>query len=348
MKNNELFLSTEQVDPELRTDAWRDITRPFFDTTHVDEDTLAPLEGSLRSLALGSLLIGPTTFNRQQYRRDRRIIVQGGLDQYLVQLMVSGSIEGDCDGVSFSAGPGDICIFDLSRPFTSRVQPGSTQSAILPRERVDRAAGGRSLHGGVLKAQSPLTTLLANFITDLSRIASQLQEAQLRDVEEAAATLLASCLAQANPAPAADAALAPLLRRDLLRFIDANLADPELGPKLLTQRSRISRAHLYRMFAADGGVARVIRERRLDAAYRALASPGMAHRSITQIAFDFGFSSSGQFQRAFQSRFELSPSEARRAGLSPVLADRRLLALHTSFAAYRRQIGESRTTPAAD
>lgn len=86
---------------------------------------------------------------------------------------------------------------------------------------------------------------------------------------------------------------------------------------------------------------RVIRERRLDAAYRALIDPSFAARSITQIAFAFAFSSGNQFQRAFSRRFDQSPSEARREGLVPILADQRLQALHASFAAYGQQIASA-------
>ena len=207
----------------------------------------------MRSRALGSLLIGPTSFNRQQYRRDHRIIVQGGLDQYFIQLFVAGTITGDCDGVGFSAGPGDICVFDLSRPFTSQVEPGSTMSVMLSRQRVELATRGRSLHGMVLTAGAPITILLADFIISLSRVATDLAPAQLLDIEDAAATQLASCLAQGNPGVIDDVVLSPVLRLSILKFIDSNLADPKLGPSLLMQRFPRSRAHLYRLFAADGG-----------------------------------------------------------------------------------------------
>jgi AraC-like DNA-binding protein len=77
------------------------------------------------------------------------------------------------------------------------------------------------------------------------------------------------------------------------------------------RRFQISRAHLYRVLALDGGVAGSIRNRRLDAAYREIASGREASRSITEIAFHFGFSNSSQFARAFRERFSVSPTEAR-------------------------------------
>lgn len=46
-------------------------------------------------------------------------------------------------------------------------------------------------------------------------------------------------------------------------------------------------------------VASLIREKRLEAAYRQLAQRGSQMHSIIKIAYDLGFSSSSQFLRAF-------------------------------------------------
>ena len=336
---DEVLLSTDFVEPSLRDEVWREITKPYFETTQRAEDGDIALEGSVLSRSVGTLLTGPTTFNRQHYNRDRRIVLQSGLDHYLLQLFVSGSLEGDCDGRAISVEPGDICAFDLARTFTSSVHAGSTISVMLPRERVDKAAGGRSLHGVVLKAGSPVTRLLTDFIVSLSAVSADLERADALALEGAAIDLLASGLARQLPDGAlGDQALAHVLRRRVLDFIDANLSDPELGPALLMRRFRVSRAHLYRMFAGDGGVARVVRERRLDAAFRELVRPDASSRSISEIAYRLGFSGSTQFLRAFRARFGMTPSEARHEGAQPVLADRRLAQVQARFVEYVQQL----------
>jgi AraC-like DNA-binding protein len=125
----DVLLSTDFVEPSLRDEVWREITKPYFETTQRAEDGDTALEGSVLSRSVGTLLTGPTTFNRQHYNRDRRIVLQSGLDHYLLQLFVSGSLQGDCDGRAISVEPGDICAFDLARTFTSSVHAGSTISA---------------------------------------------------------------------------------------------------------------------------------------------------------------------------------------------------------------------------
>jgi AraC-like DNA-binding protein len=342
------YLSTDQIEPSLRNEYWREIARPFFDTTLSGNEGNAILEGSLAPRLIGSLMVGPTSFNRQHNRRDRNIVLRGGLDQYFVQLFVAGALDGECCGQTIAVRPGDICVFDLSRTFTSRIEPGSTLSVILPRAPMDKAADGRSVHGTVLKAGDPVTRLLADFIVSLSGTAAELAPADTSIVEEAAISLLANAIARRSmEAATAEPSLARVLRRRVLEFIDANLVDPELGPDQIMQRFRVSRAHLYRMFAADGGVATIVRERRLDAAYRELARTGSAPRTISEIAHDFGFSGGNQFLRAFRSRFAVTPTEARQEGLALGPPDRRLEGLHAHFARLASGAGPDERIPEA-
>ncbi|MGI6854426.1 helix-turn-helix domain-containing protein [Mesorhizobium sp. 1B3] len=161
-------------------------------------------------------------------------------------------------------------------------------------------------------------------------------------VEDAAIALLVAGLSRVRALDAVDdPSLIHILRRRVLEFIDANLSQPELGPAALLRRFNVSRAHLYRMFANDGGVAKVIREKRLDAAYRELTKPGNSTRSITEIAYGCGFSGNTQFLRAFRARFGMTPTDARQEGLLLALADSRLSSLQSRFADYAERFSLS-------
>lgn len=130
--------------------------------------------------------------------------------------------------------------------------PGSTVSLVLPRDQVDRAAKGQRLHGTVLKAGVPVTRLLADFIVSLSEVSAAMEQKEALALEDAAIALLAAGLASNEPPDAAESpVLTHVLRRRVLEFIDANLAQPELGPGMLLGRFHVSRTHLYRMFASD-------------------------------------------------------------------------------------------------
>jgi len=338
-----VLLSTDLVEPELRADYWRDVTRPLFDTTP-DSNSPLLLEGSFATRLIGPMMVGRARFNAQNYVRDRSIVSQSGLeDFYLVQLFTSGMAVADCEGVAMTVCPGDVYAFDMDRTFQASVSAGSTLSVLLHRERLDRLSG-RSLHGTQFKAGQPLTRLLADFIVGLNDVAPDIRETEAPTLEDAAVALFASALNQ-NPADTAlqDPALAPVLRRRLLDVIDAKLTDPELGPAMLLRQFRVSRGHLYRMFEADGGVARVIRERRLDAAYRMLMRPSSP--PMTQLAHDLGFSGAGQFQRAFRTRFGMSPSEARQERRTLIVEGSRLAGMQAYLAGFSAPAPEAHFRP---
>jgi hypothetical protein len=57
-------ITTKAVEPALRNEFWREVTRPVFETIPTGEDRTIPLEGSLAPRAVGGLLIGPDQLQR--------------------------------------------------------------------------------------------------------------------------------------------------------------------------------------------------------------------------------------------------------------------------------------------
>jgi len=92
-------------------------------------------------------------------------------------------------------------------------------------------------------------------------------------------------------------------------YIEANLADPEFSVERIAHACNISVRGLHRLFAEDatGSVSRYLWWRRLIRCAEALRDPSQAHRSITDVCFSYGFSSSAHFSRLFKDRFGVPP-----------------------------------------
>ncbi|PIK73878.1 hypothetical protein CS379_05820 [Methylobacterium frigidaeris] len=73
----------------------------------------------------------------------------------------------------------------------------------------------------------------------------------------------------------------------------------------------MSRSVLYRAFEPSGGVARLVRSRRLARLRALLAQPDEAGR-IADLSQACGFSSESDCSRAFKAAYGLSPSDYRR------------------------------------
>ncbi|WP_179403190.1 helix-turn-helix domain-containing protein [Burkholderia guangdongensis] len=349
MKYTELFISTDSVEPEQRNDFWREVTRPVCDTTLAPLDADATLQGTIRTRPLGELVLGATTFNAQRYQRNRRVIVQGDLDFYLLQMIVAGTLRGNFGDRSVSAGPGDICVVDLAQPYESEADAGARLTVAVPRMHLEKALGNRNLHGLVLRGDRPMTRLVVDYLQSLMTVSGQLSVSESFAAQDAAVRLLAAGLAgEAAAAREATSALGVALRARVLEFIDANISRPELSPELLVRRFRISRAHLYRTLADDGGVAQIIRDKRLNHAYAALTRHPEQARPIAEVARACGFSSTTQFVRAFRSRFGIAPGDVRLADPEAIPDVRTTLDFRSHLAHYDAASNERATPPDAD
>lgn len=103
------------------------------------------------------------------------------------------------------------------------------------------------------------------------------------------------------------------------QYIDAHLADPALTPAKIAEGCQISVRRLHRVFAGSNWSAcQWVREQRLHKCYADLKNSDLAHQTITEIAFRWGFNDSAHFSRSFREKFGRSPSEVRRECLTRI------------------------------
>ena len=113
-------------------------------------------------------------------------------------------------------------------------------------------------------------------------------------------------------------AVRPLIgMRDTLRvrirnYVERNLRDPNLSIDGIAARFKCSKRNLHKVFQEEGDTLnRLLWSTRLDRCRVDLEDPMLRHRSITEIAFGWGFNSSAHFSRAFRARFGVTPRDIR-------------------------------------
>jgi AraC-like DNA-binding protein len=92
-------------------------------------------------------------------------------------------------------------------------------------------------------------------------------------------------------------------------YIDVHLGDEQLGPDDIAAAANVSRASLYRLLAAEGGIRAVLLKRRLDEAVRLMLADNNDERPLMDIAKCCGFGGTSQFSRAFRGRFGVPPRQ---------------------------------------
>lgn len=305
----EISVSTDMVDDKLRNEFWRAAIKPMYEI--VAENKNYQFSGAIAARALGTFQIGATSFNTQNYSRTRKLIAQGGLDHYVLQLITGGNLRGDFNGIDVVAEPGDIVIIDLTQTVESHASAGSRITVTIPRNELEGMVGWRNLHGLVLSANAPLTRLLFDYLHSLQSLIGKLDKTQAKSAHEAMLTLLGAGINGVDREEMQSLPVNLPMRKNILAYIDDNLFNPLLGPNLIVQNLRVSRSRLYRTFDTEGGIATIIREKRLDHAYRILVGERSRHVSFKEIAYRCGFHDGAQFTGAFKTRFGMSPKEAR-------------------------------------
>jgi AraC-like DNA-binding protein len=100
--------------------------------------------------------------------------------------------------------------------------------------------------------------------------------------------------------------------RTIKADIATNLGDCELNVNNVAARHGVTPRYVQKLFASEGATfSEYVLSRRLAAAHRQLGDPRLAHRSISSIAFDLGFSDLSYFNRTFRRRHEATPTEVR-------------------------------------
>ncbi len=124
--------------------------------------------------------------------------------------------------------------------------------------------------------------------------------------------LLASSYALAFASPLDEAPLGAVRRARVNAFIEEHLSDPGLSPAFVAEALRISPRYLRKLMAEQGETASsLILRRRLEECARELSADARHTRSITDVAFSWGFNSTAHFARVFKFKYGLSPSDFR-------------------------------------
>jgi AraC family transcriptional regulator, positive regulator of tynA and feaB len=210
----------------------------------------------------------------------------------------------------------NFCLMNTDKPSSSRsLEPIERVAVRIPREVLSRRI---HLTKQMLNHALPLrddSMLLMAFVEKLVRIdLSTLSVAAATMVREQMIDLTAVVLGDlAGTMPRLGAA-ARFGTLKLRHFIESQLTNPAADAQSIAAGAGVSERHANRLLALEGtSIRRLLIERRLNKCREMIEDPQHMNRSISDIAFFYGFRNLSHFTRVFKGRFGLSPSEHRRA-----------------------------------
>lgn len=311
MRPKPILLLTGESPGHRQADDWRDAVAPFWDFTIRKED-LSDFRGQSRVRHLGTAIVCSARASGLRFVRERGLVARMGVDHIVAHMRVSGQSRVAVSGREQDCAPGDICLFDLSRPLSAASTDYEAITVVLPRPLFGvRQSALDTLHGAVIRGATPFGRMLTDHLRSLSTHATGFSEPEAAAAAEATAALLGVA---ALGLTQEDGGVQPLERALLVairRFIEAELASTDLTAEAIGQRFGVSRSALYRLFVPLGGVSGYIRQRRLARAYRDLAAGDGRFARISDVAYRWRFESPAHFTQAFRAEFGCAPRDVR-------------------------------------
>ena len=288
-------------------DLYRDSFAELYDVADVDARARQTFVSRTNLTLFRAGVIAHGRSTAQTLIRDPELIRRSGIDS-LNLTVVNSPMVGDSDGRSVSSSGGTVHLQDLSRPTRSRWEGLHIVNLTIPREQVARLFTGADIHGTVLDGGA--ARLVAHHLQVMAEVADGLTDGEGEAAIQAALLIVERALGRDPPAdPHHAEAIRRTVRETAIRFISFNLLSPSLDIDAITSACAVSRSTLYRAFDGHGGVAGQIQRMRLERARDALRLRRDGLPTITDVAYDLGFTSQAHFSRLYRARFGYPPSE---------------------------------------
>jgi AraC-like DNA-binding protein len=252
----------------------------------------------------------------QQVTRTQGMMARADSEYFLVNIQRDGNSSVQQDGRRATLKPGDMAVYSSARRYDLAFNATFSQTVLtLPANELRlKIPGIDALTATTLGSQNPAVRLL-------TRMASNCYQTEFDALPPAAGAcaanalteLLAAAAAAFSPAPEKNISNLALfhLTRIKQHVID-HLHDPALSIDTVSQKLRISPAHIHRLFEGELQTFSVwLWSCRLIACKRDLENYTKTHLSVSEIAFQNGFSNSSHFSRTFRAKFGISPRECR-------------------------------------
>ena len=276
--------------------------------------------GTVRARPISSVNVTTISSQRQKIYRGRPEISRMPLEVYFLNLQVRGQCCMQQGGRAALLNPGEFALVDSTEPYLNdycsddweqhsfRI-PRHLLRPLLknPNQATATKIGG---NGGIEAVTIEYLISIAKHVESLSPKGTTLTASM---VDLVALAVGGNTQAREQGKGAARQALCS----SVIKYIDLNIADPELSPVTVSGHFGISPRYLHKVLEEGGkSFGRLVLEERLDRCAKGLSS---GNAPITEVAMRWGFNDLSHFSRTFRQRFGKSPRDYRNEGAQVVL-----------------------------
>jgi AraC-like DNA-binding protein len=299
---------------------WNEVASDTFAAMEVRANDAERFHGALQRERLGSLTVMNVCSSAVRIRHTRDHIARMSTPSYLLLAPLQREMQLSPQGVApVRVHAGEFCLIDHAR--TYELTHGDAMRTLcidIPRARLEaRVPRAPELVGRLIKPDSTSSKVLSAMLRALADEMAPSGTMGLSPAfgESVLAVIAATYLACTD----SGGARGPEARAKAFRaYIDSRLADPDLRPVEVASYAGVSERYLRAALASEGeSFSSYVLRRRLERCAQRLADAGWRDRTITDIAFQSGFSNVTYFGQAFKARYGMTPRDYRLGHVTP-------------------------------
>lgn len=318
-----MFISTDDLQNESARDRfflWNDLVSR--NVLAQDIEYRIPdgqLYGSIQTAEVGELLLAKVQCSKgQNVSRSKNQIAKTNEDMSILCMQVAGTAVlrmGD-QNISFCQGDWTLC--DCLKIYAWHFPDNHGQLVLkLPKRKLDGRLNLPELaHGIKISSTHGVGKITWDFLNSMwTELAADNATLDAR-FEDITLELVATAVNEYAGIPKQLSRSHAVRLVEVKNFIKAHLKDPGLYVESIASALHISPRYLHLLFQKEQtSISQYIRDMRLDRCARNLENPSFRYRSITEIAFAWGFNNHAHFSKLFKKRYGLSARDYRKIHL---------------------------------
>ena len=310
----ERLFSTHDVHPRERFAYWHDVACKTLVNHHSKPHGQQPFHAHLEAGSLADIgLVQFETSALTVHRTQRHVALAGADDVYLCRQMAGTlAIEQLTRNVELS--PGNMTLLDPMLPYMARFSMGARLLVLKLHRRDLEARVGKTtqLLARILSPAHGDCSLTSGFVALLPDHAERMTATAQAQVRDQTLDLVATSLGSLAGGPVRLSCSKLVVLKKVCQAIEASLSNPGLDPAAVAESAGVSIRYANSILAhRETSITRLVRSLRLARCQAALSDPLQRHRTISEIAYGWGFSDMTNFSRVFKAAFGMAPREWR-------------------------------------
>lgn len=248
--------------------------------------------------------------------RLRREPYHSSQDNYLAVVLLSGQYSLEQNGREVFLQPGDMTIYDATRPHRIHSSKGFSKILVsIPRVLMrDRIAGIEHCTARPVFGKAGVGALAAQFIQSTAVQVENLQSQQFATLSDQSLDLLALAFQSIRPQDIYLSRSRSLSLGLVKEFVAHHLKDPNLDASFIASGTHLSIRYINDLFCDENtSLMRYVWACRLEKCRKDIYE--YPFESVSVIAYKWGFNDMSHFSRAFKKRFGMSPIGLRKLSM---------------------------------